>query len=53
MNEPIKTENTDIMSVYQKSDNILSDIQNFPTASLPCSRHNLVTKKLADWIPDI
>lgn len=28
MNEPIKTENTDIMSIYQKSENILSDIQN-------------------------
>ena len=28
MNEPIKTEDTDIMSIYQKSDNILSDIQN-------------------------
>ncbi len=28
MNEPIKSENTDIMSIYQKSENILSDIQN-------------------------
>ena len=28
MNEPIKIENTDIMSAYQKSENILSDIQN-------------------------
>ena len=28
MNELIKTENTDIMRVYQKSGNILSDIQN-------------------------
>lgn len=28
MNEPTKTENTDIMSIYQKSENILSDIQN-------------------------
>ena len=46
MNESIKTNNTDIMSIYQKSENILSDI-------LPCSRHNLVTKKLADWIPNI
>ena len=28
MNGPIKTDNTDIMSIYQKSENILSDIQN-------------------------
>lgn len=28
MNEPIKKENTDIMSIYQKSENILTDIQN-------------------------
>ncbi|MCM1118046.1 MAG: PDDEXK nuclease domain-containing protein [bacterium] len=28
MNEPAKTENTDIMNIYQKSDNILTDIQN-------------------------
>ncbi len=28
MNEPIKTEKTDIMSIYQKSENILSDIQS-------------------------
>lgn len=28
MNEPVKTENTDIMDIYQKSDNILTDIQN-------------------------
>lgn len=28
MNEPIKTDNTDIMSIYQKSDNIATDIQN-------------------------
>ncbi len=28
MNEPEKVTNTDIMSVYQKSDNILTDIQN-------------------------
>lgn len=28
MNEPIKNENTDIMNIYQKSENILSDIQN-------------------------
>lgn len=56
MNESIKTNNTDIMSIYQKSENILSDTKHhrgFPTASLPCSGHNLVTKKLADWIPNI
>ena len=31
MNEPIKTEKTDIMSMYQKSENILSDtpVYNF------------------------
>lgn len=28
MNEPEKVTNTDIMSIYQKSDNILIDIQN-------------------------
>ena len=28
MDKPRKTENTDIMSVYQKSDNILTDVQN-------------------------
>lgn len=28
MNEPVKTENTYIMYIYQKSDNILTDIQN-------------------------
>lgn len=28
MNEPEKVTNTDIMSIYQKSDNILTDIQN-------------------------
>lgn len=28
MNEPIKTENTDIMSAYRKSENILNDVQN-------------------------
>ena len=28
MNEPIEFENTDIMSIYQKSENILADIQN-------------------------
>ena len=28
MNEAAKIENADIMSIYQKSENILSDIQN-------------------------
>lgn len=28
MNEPVKTDNTDIMNIYQKSENILTDIQN-------------------------
>lgn len=32
MNEPIKNENTDIMSIYQKSENILSDIRIYKTS---------------------
>ena len=28
MNEPIKIEDTDIMNIYQKSENILTDIRN-------------------------
>ncbi len=28
MNELMKNENNDIMSIYQKSENILSDVQN-------------------------
>lgn len=28
MNEPEKVTNTDITNIYQKSDNILTDIQN-------------------------
>lgn len=43
MNEPIKTENTDIMSVYQKSDNILSDIQNIIETSQRQAYHAVDT----------
>ncbi len=28
MNELMKNENNDIMSIYQKSENILNDVQN-------------------------
>ena len=43
MNEPIKTENTDIMSVYQKSENILSDIQNIIETSQRQAYHAVDT----------
>ena len=43
MNEPIKTENTDIMSIYQKSDNILSDIQNIIETSRRQAYHAVDT----------
>ncbi len=43
MNEPIKTENTDIMSIYQKSDNILSDIQNIIETSQRQAYHAVDT----------
>ena len=43
MNEPIKTENTDIMSIYQKSENILSDIQNIIETSQRQAYHAVDT----------
>jgi predicted nuclease of restriction endonuclease-like (RecB) superfamily len=43
MNEPIKTEDTDIMSIYQKSDNILSDIQNIIETSQRQAYHAVDT----------
>ncbi len=43
MNEPIKIENTDIMSVYQKSENILSDIQNIIETSQRQAYHAVDT----------
>ena len=43
MNEPIKTENTDIMNIYQKSDNILSDIQNIIETSQRQAYHAVDT----------
>lgn len=43
MNEPIKTENTDIMSIYQKSENILSDIQNIIETSRRQAYHAVDT----------
>ena len=43
MNEPIKTEDTDIMSIYKKSDNILSDIQNIIETSQRQAYHAVDT----------
>lgn len=43
MNEPIKTENTDIMSIYQKSENILLDIQNIIEISQQQAYHAVDT----------
>ena len=43
MNEPIKFENTDIMSIYQKSENILSDIQNIIETSQRQAYHAVDT----------
>lgn len=43
MNEPIKTENTDIMNIYQKSENILSDIQNIIETSQRQAYHAVDT----------
>ncbi len=43
MNEPIKIENTDIMSIYQKSENILSDIQNIIETSQRQAYHAVDT----------
>ncbi len=49
INEKIR--NNDIMEMYQKSENILSDIQNIIETSQR-KAYNSVTKKLADWISD-
>ncbi|MBD5531880.1 MAG: DUF1016 domain-containing protein [Lachnospiraceae bacterium] len=43
MNEPIKTENTDIMSIYQKSENILTDIKNIIESSRRQAYHSVDT----------
>ena len=43
MNEPIKSENTDIMNIYQKSENILSDIQNIIETSQRHAYHAVDT----------
>lgn len=43
MNEPIKKENTDIMSIYQKSENILTDIQNIIETSQRQAYHAVDT----------
>ena len=43
MNELIKTENTDIMRAYQKSGNILSDIQNIIETSQRQAYHAVDT----------
>ena len=43
MNEPVKTENTDIMSIYQRSENILSDIQNIIETSQRQAYHAVDT----------
>ncbi len=43
MNQLIKIENTDIMSIYQKSENILSDIQNIIETSQRQAYHAVDT----------
>ena len=43
MNEPMKIENTDIMSTYQKSENILKDIQNIIETSQRQAYHAVDT----------
>ena len=43
MNELIKTENTDIMNIYQKSENILTDIQNIIETSQRQAYHAVDT----------
>lgn len=57
MNELEKMNNTDIMSIFQKSDNILTDIQNIietyvPAAGLPRGGYHFVSEELADWVSD-
>ena len=43
MNEPIKKENTDIMSIYKKSENILTDIQTIIETSQRQAYHAVDT----------
>ena len=43
MNEAVDTENTDIMSVYQKSENILNDVQNIIEISQKQAYHAVNT----------
>lgn len=43
MNEPIKTKNTDIMNIYQKSENILTDIQTIIETSRQQAYHAVDT----------
>ena len=43
MNEPMKIENTDIMSTYQKSENILKDVQNIIETSPKQAYHAVDT----------
>ena len=51
MNEPVKTENTDIMSIYQRSENILSDIQNIIETSQRQAYHAVDTIHRVSTIP--
>lgn len=54
MNE-IQFEDTDIMNAYQKSENILTDVQNIIETSQRQAYHAVdtifVSKKLAHWLP--
>lgn len=43
MNEPIKTENTDIMNAYQQSESILTDVQNIIETSQRQAYHAVDT----------
>ena len=43
MNNPVKNENIDVMSIYQKSENILTDIQNFIETSQRKAYHAVDT----------
>ncbi len=43
MNNPVKNENIDVMSIYQKSENILTDIQNIIETSQRKAYHAVDT----------
>lgn len=43
MNEPVEFENTNIMSIYQKSENIVTDIQNIIETSQQQAYHAVDT----------